>query len=85
MGPVLDNYGQQLLTAVSGGQRFPDAAAAFASATEPFPVLEQCRYVILGDRGRRQLSPTLMSHFESTHDRLELGGLEVWQRRPDGP
>ncbi len=85
MGPVIDNYGQQLLTAVSGGQRFPDAAAAFASAAEPFPVLEQCRYVILGDRGRRQLSPTLMSHFESTHDRLELGGLEVWQRRPEGP
>ena len=30
---VIDNYGQQLLAAVSGGHRFPDAATAFASAT----------------------------------------------------
>lgn len=82
---VIDNYGQQLLTAVAGGQRFPNAAAAFAAGQDPMPILDQCRSVVLGDRGRRQLSPALMKRLETTHERLELGGLEVWQRRPDGP
>lgn len=80
---VIDNYGQQLLSAVSRGQRFPDAASAFAVGHEPLPVLEQCRYVVLGARGDRQLSAELRARFEATHEALRLGELEVWQLRPD--
>ncbi len=82
---VVDNYAQQLLDAVSGGRRFPDAASAFAADQTPLPILEQCQNVILGARGHRQLSPELMKRLSQTHAPLDLQGLEVWQRRPASP
>jgi hypothetical protein len=82
---VVDNYAQQLLDAVSGGRRFPDAATAFAADQTPIPILAQCQYVLLGDRGHRQLSPELLNRLSQTHAPIDLQGLEVWQRRPASP
>ena len=82
---VVDSYAHQLLDAVSGGRRFPDAAHAFAANQVPLPVLEQCQNVLLGDRGRRQLSPEQLTRLNLTHAPVMISGLEVWQRRPASP
>jgi hypothetical protein len=80
--PVVDSYAHQLLGALSSGQRFPTAAAAFASSQQPLGQLEACRNVVLGDRGHHQLSPELLVKLGLTHAPIDLGGLEVWRRIP---
>jgi hypothetical protein len=79
---IVDSYAQQLLTAVSGGQRFASSIEAFGANQTPLAVIDECRFVVLGDRGRRQLSPTLLDRLNTTHAPVELHGMEVWQRRP---
>jgi hypothetical protein len=82
---VVDSYAQQLLDSVSGGHRFHNATAAFAANQTPLPILDQCQNVVLGDRGRRQLSPEAFARFTQTHVPVDVQGLEVWQRRPASP
>ncbi len=76
----VDNYAHQLLGAVSGGTRFASSDAAFGSMSAPLEVIDQCRSVILGDRGRRQLSPELLTRLRATHAPVDVGGLEVWEK-----
>lgn len=77
---LVDNYAHQLLNAVSQGKRFTNSAEAFGSTNTPIDVLDQCRFVILGDRGHRQLSAELLVRLRTTHTPIELDGMEVWQR-----
>jgi hypothetical protein len=80
---IVDSYAYQLLSAVSDGHRYADTATAFAASQTPLSSVEACRSVLLGDRGRRQLSPTLLSRLRISHEPIDLEGLEVWQRRPE--
>jgi hypothetical protein len=73
---VIDNYAHQLLAAVEGGKRFASSAEAFASNRTPLAVVQQCRYVVPGDRGTRQTSG-----LGATHAATQVMGLEVWERR----
>lgn len=73
---VVDNYAHQLLAAVEGGKRFTSSAEAFASKRTPPSVVQQCRYVVLGERGTRQ-----MTGLGATHVATQVMGLEVWERR----
>lgn len=77
---IIDPYADQLLTALKGGRRFASAEAAFWATPYLPPVLEQCRYVVPGARGRRQLSPIAAERLEKTHQLTNTAGLERWER-----
>lgn len=73
---IVDNYAHQLLAAVEGGKAFASSAEAFASKPTPPAVVGECRYVVLGARGNRQ-----MSGLGATHAATQVMGLEVWELR----
>ncbi len=65
---LVDSYGSMLLDAVKTGQRFAGATEAFHS--EPAQrhireVMASCRFLLLGERGRRQLSPATLQWLNS--------------------
>ena len=76
-GPLIDNYAQQLLTAVQGGKRFGNAGEAWASSDVIPPGLLGCRYVLVGARGAAEIS---LKTFGATHAPVVVDGLELWER-----
>lgn len=91
-GPVmLDSYAAMLAVATSGGARSLDVEAAFASEQsqgEVRALLEGCEYVILGPRGRRQLSPATQLWISESFEPLPEGTpgddeLDLWRRRTE--
>lgn len=77
---LVDSYADQLLASLSGGARFPSSAEAFAANVDAPTAVTECRHVILGDRGRRQLSLRALEQFEAKRQRRETAGLEVWDQ-----
>jgi hypothetical protein len=83
----VDPYALMLQDALMPGTRFPDAAAAFASADSQrrmVALLERCDFVLLGARGPRQLSADSLRWFEANHTRSvppDAPGVELWRRR----
>jgi hypothetical protein len=75
-----------LQDALASGTRFPDAAAAFASAdsqTRMMALLEQCDFVLLGARGQWQLSTDSRRWFAANYSRgvsPDSPAVELWRR-----
>lgn len=78
--PLIDPYADQLLAALKDGRRFPSAEAAFQASPYLPPLLEQCRFVLPGARGLRQLSPVAQERLERTHQLTNTAGLQRWER-----
>ncbi len=78
-GPLIDNYAVQLLNALQGGTRhFTTTSEAF-SANKVIPVgLTHCRYLVMGERGNRELD---LERLSLTHVDTEFEGLAVWELR----
>jgi hypothetical protein len=85
---IVDSYGAMLLAATRGGERYPDATAAFKSPDAQRDVralLAACRFVVLGWRGEWQLNEEtkawVHAHFVRRHGLIAGGlGLDVWER-----
>jgi len=83
---VVDPYAVMLDDAARSGVHFASADDAFAeplSAVRLRPLLERCRHVVLGPRGRRQLNAEAMKWFQGTHTRTpptssDAEALDVW-------
>lgn len=90
--PVLvDVYGLMLKAAMEGGERFATVEAAFhtpAGQRAVEGVLERCEYLVVGWRGRWQLSGEGNQRLDSGYVRRFLGphqqALDVWQRATPG-
>ncbi|WP_147470068.1 glycosyltransferase family 39 protein [Corallococcus sp. AB049A] len=82
----LDTYALMLQDAVASGTRFPDAAAAFASAdsqTRMLALLARCDFVLLGARGQWQLSTGSRRWFQANYSRgvsPDSPAVELWRR-----
>ncbi|WP_338264510.1 ArnT family glycosyltransferase [Corallococcus caeni] len=82
----VDPYALMLQDALTSGARFPDAAAAFASAdsqTRMLALLGQCDFVLLGARGQWQLSSDSRQWFEAHYTRgvsPDSPAVELWRR-----
>jgi Glycosyltransferase family 87 len=88
---VVDSYALMLQDALDSGERFASTHAAFsasASQRDILPVLERCRYVVLGWRGAWQLSGESQRWFRARFVRRfpaeGQGGPDVWERRDAG-
>lgn len=88
---VVDSYALMLQDALDSGEHFASTHAAFsasASQRDILPVLERCRYVVLGWRGAWQLSGESQQWFRERFVRRfpaeGLGGPDVWERRDAG-
>lgn len=87
-GPVaVDSYARMLLGATAQGRRYPDVNAAFQAEEgqrEMRSLLEGCRFVVLGWRGRFQLSSEsqrwLEQHFARRHPADGEDGIDLWER-----
>jgi Dolichyl-phosphate-mannose-protein mannosyltransferase len=79
-GPLIDSYASQLLHALRGGQRFSSALETFGASPGLPAELNSCRYLVLGERGARQLALDAVPKGwrENTVD-----GLVVWERQPE--
>lgn len=82
---VVDTYAAMLLDRVARGSA-RTAAAAFASQPYSTPMFERLRrhdYLLLGSRGRRQLTAAQLSWVSGAYDRVAVTGSEVdlWARR----
>lgn len=77
-GPLIDSYATELLQALQNHQRFENTSSAFATLPGPPNSLISCKYLVLGDRGSRQVS---LDALAVTHERTLVDGLEVWVRR----
>ncbi|HZH15018.1 MAG TPA: glycosyltransferase 87 family protein [Archangium sp.] len=85
---VVDSYALMLQDALASGEQFASTQAAFyASASQRgiLPLLERCRYVVLGWRGAWQLSAESQQWFRERFVRRfpaeGQGGPDVWERR----
>jgi hypothetical protein len=84
---IIDPYAAMLLDAVQSGRRFADASAAFQdSSSQPRMklLLDRCRFVVLGWRGRWQLSPETQEWF-GHHFVQRMGDDDVWERSRRAP
>jgi hypothetical protein len=85
---VVDSYALMLRDALDSGERFPSTDAAFhasASQQDIRPLLERCRFVVLGWRGAWQLSAESQRWFQERFVRRYpapgQAGLDLWERR----
>lgn len=82
----VDPYALMLQDALTSGEHFPDAAAAFAnedSQKRMLALLGRCDFVLLGSRGHRQLSSDSLRWFESNYTRAvspDAPAAELWRR-----
>lgn len=86
---LVDSYALMLQDALDSGERFPSTAAAFqapASQQDIRPLLEGCRFVVMGGRGAWQLSEESRQWFESRFVRRFPAegqpGVDLWERVP---
>jgi hypothetical protein len=83
---LVDSYGSMLLDAVKTGQRFTSATEAFHSAPAQRhirEVLQSCRFVLLGERGRRQLSEATLQWLNSRAALRPGSGDELFETKSD--
>lgn len=83
--PVVDSYGAMLMDAVQAGPKFSSTAEAFKAAGPQQPMkarLAASHYVILGPRGREQLTDANLAWFRSNFLCItpRAGELCVWER-----
>lgn len=88
---VVDSYALMLQDALDSGEHFPSTGAAFlasASQNDIRPLLERCRFVVLGWRGAWQLSEESQQWFRERFVRRfpaeGQGGPDVWERLDAG-
>ncbi|MFB1480920.1 hypothetical protein [Corallococcus sp. RDP092CA] len=87
----VDPYALMLQDALASGGHFPDAAAAFASAGSQermLALLARCDFVLLGERGHRQLSSDSLRWFEANFTRAvspDAPAVELWRRHEPPP
>lgn len=88
---VVDSYALMLQDALDSGEHFASTQAAFSASASQHdirPLLERCRYVVLGWRGAWQLSADsqqwFREHFVRRFPAEGQGGPDVWERLDAG-
>ena len=86
---VVDSYATMLLDASRSRRRFASAVEAFGDPASQVTVrraLAQSRFVIVGARGHRQMSPETLTWFQSRFVQRfpppGAEGIDVWERAP---
>jgi hypothetical protein len=89
---LVDSYALMLQDALDSGERFPSTAAAFhapASQQDIRPLLEGCRFVVMGWRGAWQLSAESRQWFQARFVRRfpaeGQAGVDLWERVQEPP
>jgi hypothetical protein len=79
---AVDSYAMMLLQALRSGERFENATAALhsqASQDQIRRLLDGCRFVVLGEHGRRQLAPETARWFGAEFVRVS-NDFDLWER-----
>jgi hypothetical protein len=87
---MADPFGVMLSDAMDGGRHYRDTGQAFAAAasqTSIRRILEACDWLVLDDRGRRQLSAAneayVAVNFERRFPAEGVPGPDLWERRAE--